>query len=221
MTTIVIADDQTLVRSGLHSILEKQHDFEIVGEAGDGAEAIDICRALHPDVVLMDIRMPGLDGLEATRQLLAGPSPRPRVLVITTFDVDEYVYEALKVGASGFLLKDASPEQLVASVRAVMAGDAPLAPQVTRRLIEHYVTSPRRDERPHPVLADLTSRETDVLRAVASGLSNMEIAHHLYLSEATVKAHVTRVLGKLGVRDRLQAAVFAYESGLVRPGYEE
>jgi DNA-binding NarL/FixJ family response regulator len=218
MTTIAIVDDQTLVRSGLRSILEKQPDFEIVGEAGDGAAAIEICRVLRPDIVLMDIRMPGLDGLEATRQLLAGPSPAPCILVITTFDLDEYVYKALKAGASGFLLKDASPEQLVAAIRAVAAGDAPLAPQVTRRLIEHYVTRPRPEEGTYPVLNDLTPRETDVLRAVAGGLSNAEIARRLYLSEATVKAHITRLLSKLGVRDRLQAAVFAYESGLVQPG---
>ncbi len=218
MTTIAIVDDQTLVRSGLRSILEKQPDFEIVGEAGDGAAAIEVCRVLQPDVVLMDIRMPVLDGLEATRRLLAGPSPAPRVLVITTFDLDDYVYKALKAGASGFLLKDASPEQLVAAIRAVTVGDAPLAPQVTRRLIEHYVSRPRPEEGTYPVLEGLTPREIDVLRAVAGGFSNAEIARRLYLSEATVKAHVTHLLSKLGVRDRLQAAVFAYESGLVQPG---
>ncbi len=218
MTTIAIVDDQTLVRSGLRSILEKQPDFEIVGEAGDGAAAIEVCRVLQPDVVLMDIRMPVLDGLEATRRLLAGPSPAPRILVITTFDLDDYVYKALKAGASGFLLKDASPEQLVAAIRAVTVGDAPLAPQVTRRLIEHYVSRPRPEEGTYPVLEGLTPREIDVLRAVAGGFSNAEIARRLYLSEATVKAHVTHLLSKLGVRDRLQAAVFAYESGLVQPG---
>jgi DNA-binding NarL/FixJ family response regulator len=166
----------------------------------------------------MDVRMPAVDGLEATRQLLAGPSPAPRVLIITTFDLDEYVYKALKFGASGFLLKDAAPEELVAAVRAVVAGDAPLAPQVTRRLIEQYVTRPRADQSDNGTLASLTPRETDVLRALAGGFSNAEIARRLYLSEATVKAHITHVLSKLGVRDRLQAAVFAYESGLVQPG---
>jgi len=218
VTTVAIVDDQTLVRSGLHSILEKQSDLEVVGEAGDGAAALDLCRSLRPEVVLMDIRMPGLDGLEATKRLLAGPPPVPRVLVITTFDLDEYVYEALKAGASGFLLKDASPEDLVAAVRAVAAGDAPLAPQVTRRLIEEFVTRPRPGDGSHPALAELTERETEVLRALARGLSNAEIAQRLYLSEATVKAHVTRVLNKLGLRDRLQAAVFAYENGIVQPG---
>ena len=166
----------------------------------------------------MDIRMPVLDGLEATRRLLAGPSRVLRILVITTFDLDDYVYKALKAGASGFLLKDASPEQLVAAIRAVTVGDAPLAPQVTRRLIEHYVSRPRPEEGTYPVLGGLTPREIDVLRAVAGGFSNAEIARRLYLSEATVKAHVTHLLSKLGVRDRLQAAVFAYESGLVQPG---
>jgi DNA-binding NarL/FixJ family response regulator len=218
VTTVAIVDDQTLVRSGLHSILEKQPDLDVVGEAGDGAAALELCRTLRPEVVLMDIRMPGLDGLEATKRLLAGPPPVPRVLVITTFDLDAYVYEALKAGASGFLLKDASPEDLVAAVRAVAAGDAPLAPQVTRRLIEEFVARPRPGDGSHPALGELTERETEVLRALARGLSNAEIAQRLYLSEATVKAHVTRVLSKLGLRDRLQAAVFAYENGIVQPG---
>jgi DNA-binding NarL/FixJ family response regulator len=218
MTTVAIVDDQTLVRSGLHSILEKQSDLEVVWEAGDGSAALELCRSHRPDVVLMDIRMPGMDGLEATKYLLSGPPPVPRVLVITTFDLDEYVYAALKAGASGFLLKDASPEDLVAAVRAVATGDAPLAPQVTRRLIQEFVTRPRPTDQAHPALADLTERETEVLGALARGLSNAEIAEQLYLSEATVKAHVTRLLSKLGLRDRLQAAVFAYESGVVRPG---
>ncbi len=217
MTTVAIVDDQALVRSGLHSILEKQPDLEVVGEAGDGFAALELCRAFRPDVVLMDIRMPGLDGLAATKRLLAGPPPTPRVLVITTFDLDEYVYEALKAGASGFLLKDASPEQLVAAVRAVASGDAPLAPQVTRRLIEQYVNRPRPGGA-DPALAELTPRETDILRALAGGFSNAEIAQRLYLSEATVKAHLTHLLSKLGLRDRLQAAVFAYESGVIQPG---
>jgi DNA-binding NarL/FixJ family response regulator len=218
MTTVAIVDDQTLVRSGLHSILEKQSDLEVVWEAGDGSAALELCRSHRPDVVLMDIRMPGMDGLEATKYLLSGPPPVSRVLVITTFDLDEYVYAALKAGASGFLLKDASPEDLVAAVRAVATGDAPLAPQVTRRLIQEFVTRPRPTDQAHPALADLTERETEVLGALARGLSNAEIAEQLYLSEATVKAHVTRLLSKLGLRDRLQAAVFAYESGVVRPG---
>lgn len=157
MTTVAIVDDQALVRSGLRSILEKQRDLEVVGEAGDGSAALDLCRALRPDVVLMDIRMPGLDGLEATKRLLAGHPPLPRVLVITTFDLDEYVYEALKAGASGFLLKDATPEQFVAAVRAVAAGDAPLAPQITRRLIEEYVTRPRPNDNVHPAISELTT----------------------------------------------------------------
>ena len=218
MTTVAIVDDQTLVRSGIHSILEKQPDLEVVGEAADGVAALELCRTVQPDVVLMDIRMPGLDGLEATRRLLSRPPPLPRVLVITTFDLDKHVYDALKAGASGFLLKDASPEQLVAAVRAAAAGDAPLAPQVMRRLIEEYVTRPRPGDGSHPALAELTDRETEVLRALAGGLSNAEIAQRLYLSEATIKAHVTRVLSKLGLRDRLQAAVFAYESGVVQAG---
>lgn len=215
MTKIAIVDDQALVRGGLRSILEKFPDMEVVGEAGDGDAAIALCRRTAPDVVLMDIRMPGLGGLEATKRLLATPSP-PRVLMLTTFDLDEYIYQALKAGASGFLLKDASPEQLVAAVRAVVAGDFPLAAQVTRRLVDEYLTRPRLSSG-SSIVDRLTEREREVLTAVARGRSNAEIAEELYLSEATVKAHITNVLAKLELRDRLQAAVFAYESGLVRP----
>ena len=215
---VVIADDQALVRAGFRMILEADGGVEVVGEAGDGEEAIAAVRRLQPDVVLMDVRMPVLDGLEATRRLLAAP-PGPRVIMLTTFDVDEYVYTALRVGASGFLLKDVSPEQLVAAVRLVAAGDALLAPSITRRLVERFAkpaaaAPPTADAE----LSTLTSREKEVLVLMARGLSNSELADHLTLSEATVKTHVARILGKLGLRDRVQAVVLAYESGLVTPG---
>lgn len=220
---VVIADDQKLVRAGFSMILGAQPDIEVVDEAGDGAEAIRVVRAARPDVVLMDVRMPELDGLAATRELLSeGPVGRhiPKILILTTFDVDDYVYEALAAGASGFLLKDTPPEQLVDAVRAVAAGDSLLAPTVTRRLIEHFVASGGRRERPPQGIDELTPRELEVFKLVARGLSNAEIADELVLSEATVKTHVARVLLKLGLRDRVQVVVAAYESGLVRPGSE-
>jgi DNA-binding NarL/FixJ family response regulator len=213
---VVLVDDQALVRGGFHSILDRQADMAVVGEAGDGREALAVCRAERPDVVCMDVRMPGMDGLEATRQLLAGQDP-PRVLVLTTFDLDSYVYETLRAGASGFLVKDAPPEQLVAAVRAVAAGEELFAPSVLRRLVSAYVREPP-DDAVETVLAPLTDRERDVLREMATGRTNAEIAAALYLSPATVKTHVTRVLTKLGLRDRVQAVVLAYECGLVRRG---
>ncbi len=223
---VLVCDDQALVRTGLRMILDAESDLVVAGEAADGLEAVAAARRLRPDVVLMDVRMPHLDGLEATRRLLAGapgapPLPGgPRVLVLTTFDLDEYVYEALAAGASGFLLKDAPPEQLVAAIRVVAAGDALLAPSVTRRLIEAFLRARPRPapERGAPGLGDLTAREREVLLLVARGLSNAEIAAALVLGETTVKTHVARVLDKLGLRDRVQAVVLAYERGLVAPG---
>ncbi|MGI5208126.1 response regulator [Spirillospora sp. CA-108201] len=211
MTRVLIADDQTLVRGGFRMILSRA-GIEVVGEAADGLEAVAAARRLRPDVVLMDIRMPGMDGLEATRRVLAY-DPACRVLILTTFDLDRYVYSALAAGASGFLLKDVTPEHLVASVQLVETGDALLAPSITRRLVERFA-------RPAPApqgLDVLTPREKEVLRLVGGGLSNTELAAHLHLSEATVKTHVTRIFAKLGLRDRAQAVVVAYESGLVIP----
>jgi DNA-binding NarL/FixJ family response regulator len=213
---VLIADDQDLVREGLRMILEAEPDLEVVGEAGNGKQALDQARRLDPDVMLMDVRMPELDGIEATARL-ATSGLRARVLVLTTFDLDEYVYRALKSGASGFLLKDATREQLVAAVRTVAAGDAMLAPAVTRRLIEDFCRGPEPGSLPEVAKA-LSGRELDVLRLIARGLSNAEIAGELYLSEATVKSHVARILAKLGLRDRVQTVVYAYESGLVRAG---
>jgi DNA-binding NarL/FixJ family response regulator len=218
---VVIADDQKLVRAGFGMILGAQPDIEVVGEAGDGAEAIRVVRATRPDVVLMDVRMPELDGLAATRELLAeGPAGRhvPKILILTTFDIDDYVYEALAVGASGFLLKDTPPEQLVEAVRSVAAGESLLAPSVTRRLIEHFVETRVTREQPPDGMEELTPRELEVFKLIARGLSNIEIARELVVSEATVKTHVARILLKLGLRDRVQVVVVAYESGLVRPG---
>jgi DNA-binding NarL/FixJ family response regulator len=202
-------------------MLDAQEDMEVVGEAEDGAQAVDEAIKLHPDVVIMDIRMPRLDGIEATKRLTAHGGNAPRVLVLTTFDLDEYVYEALKAGAGGFMLKDAPPRQLAEAVRTVAAGEALLAPAVTKRLIERYVSRPpayavRRDR-----FAELTERELEVLKLLTRGLSNVEIGERLFLSEATVKTHVTRVLNKLGVRDRVQAVVLAYESGLALPGQND
>jgi DNA-binding NarL/FixJ family response regulator len=213
---ILIVDDQQLVRTGFRAILSAEADFEVVGEAGDGHEAIEAAHKLSPDVVLMDIRMPKLDGLAAARRLAVPPS-KLRVLILTTFDLDEYVYDALRAGASGFLLKDAPADQLVSAIRIVAAGEALLAPSVTRRLIAEFVRRPS----PAVTLAQveaLTARELEVLKLVAVGLSNGEIAKELFLSEATVKTHVGHMLTKLGVRDRVQAVVLAYESGLVQPG---
>ena len=217
MIRVLIADDQALVRGGFRMILDAQKDIEVVSEAGDGHEAIENARKLEPDVVLMDIRMPELDGLEATRRLLAADGG-PRVLILTTFDADEYVYEAMKAGASGFLLKDVRPEQLADAVRVVAAGDALLAPAITRRLVEQFVRRPPPGSAKPPELADLTERELDVLMLVARGLSNGEIASALFLTEATIKTHLTHILTKLDLRDRVQAVVLAYESGLIEPG---
>ncbi len=211
---VLVADDQEMVREGFSALLDAQPDIEVVGSAGDGAEAVALARRLAPDVVLMDIRMPGTDGLTATRLLADDPV---RVLVLTTFDLDDYVYEALRAGASGFLLKHAPAGDLLAAVRVVARGEALLAPSVTKRLIEDFVRSrPVRAVRP-AALDVLTERETEVLRLVAQGLSNGEIAGHLVLAEQTVKTHVSRVLTKLGLRDRAQAVIAAYESGLVVP----
>jgi DNA-binding NarL/FixJ family response regulator len=213
---VLIADDQALVRGGFRLILETQNDINVVGEAQDGEDALAQARGLRPDVVLMDIRMPKLDGLEATRRLLSGDG-ESRVLVLTTLDADEYVYEAMKAGASGFLLKDVRPEQLADAVRVVASGDALLAPAITRRLIEDFVRRPPPGSGPPVELAELSKRELDVLKLIAQGLSNAEIAASLFLSEATVKTHVTHILGKLRLRDRVQAVVLAYECGLVKP----
>jgi DNA-binding NarL/FixJ family response regulator len=213
---VLIADDQSLVRAGFRLVLEYHDDIEVVGEASNGHEAIHGAARLDPDVVLMDIRMPELDGIAATRTITAEHDAR--VLVLTTYDLDEYVYDALQAGASGFLLKDTPPEQLVAGIRAVAGGEALLAPTITRRLIEEFArTGPTQRRRPD-ALDDLTPRETEVLRLLARGLSNAEIAEALVLSDTTIKTHVTHMLGKLGLRDRVQAVVLAYESGLVTPG---
>jgi DNA-binding NarL/FixJ family response regulator len=217
---LVIADDQAMVREGFAALLGAQPGLTVVGTAGNGREALDLARRLRPDVVLMDVRMPVMDGLVATRQLLGDGNggTSVKVLILTTFDLDEYVYEALRAGASGFLLKDASSADLVAAVRVVAAGDALLAPSVTRRLIADFARQ-RLPERPRPdVLAALTPRETEVLTLIARGNSNAEITATLVLSEETVKTHVSRILAKLGLRDRVQAVVLAYECGLVRPG---
>jgi len=213
---VLLADDQELVRSGFRLILELADGIEIVGEAADGREAVRLAKELQPDVVLMDVRMPELDGIEATRRLRhAGVDAR--VLVLTTFDLDEYVYAAVRAGASGFLLKDAPREQLVTAVQTVARGEALLAPAITQRLIERFVARPPASE-VAPALGELSARELEVLQLVARGLSNAEIAAELVVGEATVKTHVARVLRKLDVRDRVQAVVFAYESGLVQPG---
>jgi len=214
---VLIADDQALVRAGFRMILETQPDLRVLGEAANGAEALDLARRTQPDVVLMDIRMPSMDGIEATRRLLAGPPPQPRVVILTTFDLDEYVFEALQAGASGFLLKDTPPERLAAGIRAVAAGESLLTPSVTTRLIESFVQVNSRVPRPAE-LDDLTPRELEILRLMAGGLSNAEIAQHLVVSATTVKTHVARVLAKLGLRDRVQAVVLAYETGIVQPG---
>jgi DNA-binding NarL/FixJ family response regulator len=223
MISIVVADDHEVVRAGFAALLDTQPDFTVLGTAADGAEAVRVCRSARPDVVLMDVRMPGTDGIEATRQLALDAGHPPKVLILTTFDLDEYVFDALRAGASGFLLKDVTAEQLFAGVRVVAVGDALLAPGVTRRLISEFA-------RIHPhvaaaaapaaALGVLTPRETEVLRLVAEGLSNTEIAARLVVTEETVKTHVSRLLAKLGLRDRTQAVVTAYESGLVVPARE-
>jgi DNA-binding NarL/FixJ family response regulator len=215
---VVVADDQALVRTGFRMILTAD-GIDVVAEASNGAEALEAVRRTRPDVVLMDVRMPELDGLEATRRLLSGGGEAcPRVIILTTFDLDHYVYAALAAGASGFLLKDVTPEHLVAAVRMVRAGDALLAPAITRRLVERFARRDPEAAALHRDLASLTAREVEVLRLLARGLSNAELAEHLVLSEATVKTHVARILAKLNLRDRVQAVVVAYETGLVTPG---
>jgi DNA-binding NarL/FixJ family response regulator len=224
---ILIVDDQAMVRAGFAALLDAQPQFEVIGQAENGRVGLELARDLSPDIVLMDVRMPELDGIEATRRLLADGAPaaddmdtadpRPRVIMLTTFDVDDYVFDAIRAGASGFLLKDAPPADLIAAVQVVARGDALLAPSVTRRMIEHFVRASAPRARPTP-LPQLTDREAEVLVQVARGLSNAEIAAELVIAEQTVKTHVSRVLGKLGARDRAQAVVAAYEGGLVVPG---
>ncbi|MGW2523908.1 response regulator [Streptomyces sp. NPDC001617] len=217
MTTVLVVDDQALQRLGFGMILEQHPDMTVVGEAAHGAEAVRLTAELRPDVVLMDVRMPGMDGIEATRRIVESGG-RSRVLVLTTFDLDEHAYDALRAGASGFLLKHVQPEELVAGIRAVAAGDAVISPGLTRKLIDAF--SDRLPDRPPTQdrrLSDLTEREREVLAALASGLSNAEIATHLSVAETTVKSHVSRILTKIGVRDRVQAVIFAYDTGLVRP----
>jgi DNA-binding NarL/FixJ family response regulator len=215
---VLIADDQALVRSGFRKLLEAEPSIEVVAEAADGLEAIEKARLHRPHVVLMDIRMPRLDGLQAAARIVVATSPSSRILMLTTYDLDEYIFEALKAGASGFLLKDSPAEELVAAIHVVAAGEALLAPSVTRRLIEAFVSVPRVSPQARRQLDGLTARETEVLHLLARGLSNAEIAAELHLGEATVKSHVGNLLMKLGLRDRVQAVVLAYESGLVKPG---
>ena len=213
-TTVVVADDQAMVRAGFLRLLESEPSIEVVGEAADGAAAVELVARLRPQVALLDIRMPRMDGIQATRAITAAGATR--VVILTTFDLDEYVYDALRAGASGFLLKDAPPEQMVAAISAAAAGDALISPAITRRLLEEFVRRPRPGD--DPALGALTAREVDVLTRLGRGLSNAEIAAEVFLGEATVKTHVSHVLAKLGLRDRTQAVVYAYESGLVRPG---
>lgn len=217
MITVLVADDEALLRGAFRTMLETEDDLEVVGEAADGREAVEQARLRKPDVVLMDVRMPRVDGIEATRRLLERGT-RSRVLILTTFDLDEYVYDAMRAGASGFMLKNSPPDQLAAAIRTVAAGEALLAPTVTRRLIEEFVRRPRIGSGAATELEELTERELEVLKLIAQGLSNAEIAERLIVSEATVRTHVNRVLTKLNLRDRTQAAVLAYESGLVQPG---
>ena len=217
---VLVVDDQDIVRAGFAALLDTQPDLTVVGTAADGAEAVRMCRERRPDVVLMDVRMPGLDGIEATRQITAG-ADGPRIIMLTTFDLDEHVYDALNAGASGFLLKEVTAERLFDAVRVVAAGEALLAPNVTRRLISEFLRLQPRSKRPPAPLAALTPRETEVLKLIAEGLSNAEIADQLIVSDQTVKTHVSRILSKLGLRDRAQAVVTAYESGLVRSRSEQ
>jgi DNA-binding NarL/FixJ family response regulator len=221
---VLLVDDQELVRAGFRMVLDAQPDIEVAGEAGDGRRALEVLRATTADVVLMDVRMPRMDGIEATRHICASPGG-PKVIILTTFDLDEYAFSALKAGAAGFLLKDAGPEQLIEAIRAVSTGDAVVAPSTTRRLIDRFVQHiPDQSSTRDGALDTLTAREDEVLRLVARGLSNGEIAEKLYVSEATVKTHVGRILNKLSLRDRVQAVVYAYETGLVTGGqnhYEE
>jgi DNA-binding NarL/FixJ family response regulator len=211
---VLVADDQSMVRAGFRVLLAGEKDIEVVAEAGNGLEAVDKAARYHPSVVLMDIRMPELDGLEATRRILA-VDDTARILILTTFDLDEYVYEALRIGASGFVLKDDPPEQLLAAIRTVAGGDALLSPAITRRVIEQFARIPR--PTPAPQLAELTDRELDVFRLIARGLSNAEIGEKLYISDTTVKTHITHILQKLDLRDRVQAVVLAYQAGVVEP----
>jgi DNA-binding NarL/FixJ family response regulator len=212
---VVLADDQALVRGGFRMILRAERDIEVVAEAGDGEEAVAAVRRTRPDVVLMDVRMPNVDGLEATRRIVAGEPDPPRILMLTTFDLDEYVYEALRAGASGFLLKEVPPEQLAAAVRTIAAGESLLAPSVTRRMIERFTAEPLPRRDPLSALGELTARERQVLQMIARAMTNREIASELILGEATIKTHVARIYMKLGLRDRVHAVVFAYENGLV------
>jgi DNA-binding NarL/FixJ family response regulator len=219
MTRVLLADDQTLVRSGFKALLDARDDIEVVGEAANGHEAVELVKRLRPDVVLMDIRMPGLDGLEATRLISADPGLNgARIIILTTFEIDEYLFEALRHGASGFLLKDTEPADLVAAVRVVAAGDSLISPSMTRRLVEEFAARARN---PHPAreLDVLTEREREVMCLVARGMTNDEIARDLYMSPATARTHVSRAMTKLGARDRAQLVVFAYETGLARPGW--
>lgn len=215
MIKTVLVDDQAMVRAGFKMILGAESDIEVVSEANDGQEAVEVVRRMRPDVVLMDIRMPRKDGIAATREIVEALGDQTKVLVLTTFDLDEYVYDALRAGASGFLLKDAPPEELVSAIRVVAGGDALLAPSITKRLIEEFTQRPETSD---GRLDELTDRELEVLREVARGATNAEIAEKLFVSETTIKTHVSHVLTKLGVRDRVQAVVVAYESGLVQPG---
>jgi DNA-binding NarL/FixJ family response regulator len=215
VTRVVVVDDQALVRGGFSMILSTEPDIDVVGEAGDGADAVAVCQRLRPDVVLMDIRMPVLDGVEATRRIVREGATR--VLMLTTFDLDKYVYDAIRAGASGFLLKDVPPVELARAVRTVAGGDTLLAPTITRRLLEEFISRPA-PGRPDPRLSRLTEREREVLALVGRGMSNTEVARALVVSETTAKTHVSRILTKLGLRDRVQAVVLAYESGLVRVG---
>jgi DNA-binding NarL/FixJ family response regulator len=215
---VLLADDEALVRGGFRMILESEESIEVVGEAEDGAQAVRETARLRPDVVVMDIQMPGTDGVAATREILSRVADPPRVLVVTTFDIDEYVYEALRAGASGFLLKNSPPEELARAIRVVSAGESLLSPSITRRLIEDVASRPRTPSTPPAAIDELTDREREVLVLVARGLSNAEIAERLVVSMGTVKTHVARLLMKLGLRDRVQAVVLAYESGVVTPG---
>jgi DNA-binding NarL/FixJ family response regulator len=215
---VLLVDDQELVRTGFRMVLDAQPGIEVAGEASDGRQALEVLRSTTADVVLMDVRMPRMDGIEATRHICASPDG-PKVIILTTFDLDEYAFAALKAGAAGFLLKDARPEQLIEAIRAVSSGDSVVAPSTTRRLIDRFVPHiPDEDQRPNAALETLTAREGEVLKLVARGMSNGEIAEMLYVSEATVKTHVGRILSKLDLRDRVQAVVFAYETGLIKSG---